>query len=187
MFPVLHGLWMFHMMRAEYGKAANVADHCLSLAQQADDSAALMLGHWIVGGTALFEGKFEIGLQHSQEGASAYDNENHRNLALIYGHNPAPTCMDWMAWAQWTLGYSDKYLAIDDDAVTLARDIGHPLTLVTVIVHAAIWAAFNRDVDRALTFAREAISLSNEHGIPLRRIEGEFMEGWALAEKSFAV
>ena len=182
-FPILHGLFMYHGMRAEWDLAQTAADHCLELANQIQDPGAQMLGHWIVGGCALFTGNFEIGLDHSVKGAGYYDDTKHRDLALIYGHNPGPTCMDWAAWAYWMMGFPDTYLRKDREALALARDIDHPLPSAAVFVHAALWDSIRDDVPRTLKHAQETIVLSTEAGIPLRQIEAEIMEGWALAEQ----
>jgi predicted ATPase len=142
-----------------------------------------MLGLWILSTTALFRGRFEQGLSQAKSAALLYDPDKHRDLARDYGVHPAPSAMDWEAWGHWLTGYPEAYRRKDQDALALTREINHPLTSAMVIVHSALWHSMRDDAAHALTHAQETIALCQEAGIPLRRIEGEIIEGWALAEQ----
>ena len=181
--PILHGLWVYHAMRAEWELTKIPANHCLALAKKSKDPGALTLAHMLVGIIGAFTGEFEHSLDHLMKGVGYYDDAQHRELALTYGHHPAPLCMDMAAWGHWLAGFPDTYLRKDEEALALARDLDHPLTSAGVIVHAALWDSVRDDVPRALKHAEETIALCKEAGIPLRQIEGEIIEGWAIAEQ----
>jgi predicted ATPase len=181
-FAVYLGLWLYYEMRAEYEPAMRIAEEALAKARASQDAAELMVGEGLVGGVALANGDFDRGLRESLAGALLYDHEKHRDLALVYGHNPAATCLDWASWLLWLTGHPDQFLAQNGRVIRLVRESGNPMTSAAVLVHAAAWHSGIGNVETALEFAQETIRLSDEAGIPMRRVEAEIIEGWALAE-----
>src|SRR3989454_11386250 len=56
LFTVLHGLWNYYQVRAELQTAHALGEQLLTLAQQAQDSAMLVVAHRALGTTLLFLG-----------------------------------------------------------------------------------------------------------------------------------
>jgi predicted ATPase len=57
----------------------------------------------------------------------------------------------------------------------------HPPTISTVLVHAAMYRHDWQDPQEALKQAESAIALSEQTGIPLRKVEADIAKGWALS------
>ena len=54
-----------------------------------------------------------------------YDPRQHRSLALIYGFDPAVSCLGVGAWALWYLGYPDQALQRSQAALALGEPSVH--------------------------------------------------------------
>src|SRR6476469_5424658 len=54
LFPVLFGLWIYYIMRAEFNAAGQLAGQIEDLASRAHDQESARLGNLVCGGTALF-------------------------------------------------------------------------------------------------------------------------------------
>ena len=57
--PVLHGLWLFHMVRGDRGPTHELADQLLEIAEASDDTTARLFGLTVAGIQRFFEGRFE--------------------------------------------------------------------------------------------------------------------------------
>jgi predicted ATPase len=182
MFSILFGLWIYYVMRAQYHSSGEMDKQILVLARQSQDTGALVAGHQSSCATELFKGDFHRAIEHADLGWEAYNNDEHRDLALTYGFNPGPLCHDFAAWALLITGYPEQAIRRHKLAVDLATQLRHPLTVATVVVHASFVACLRGDIQAALAHARDAIAICKESGILIRQTEGEMLEGWALAE-----
>jgi hypothetical protein len=63
-FPVLHGSYLFYMLRGEIDLAYEVSRECLRQAQLHDEPIALLYGHRTVGGSLLHLGEFDSAREH---------------------------------------------------------------------------------------------------------------------------
>jgi predicted ATPase len=91
--------------------------------------------------------------------------------------------LSFAALALWQLGYPDQALKSSEAAVTLAREVAHPLSLAFALDFAARCHQFRREGLSAQEQAEARIALSTEHGMPLFLAEGTISRGWALAEQ----
>ncbi len=182
MLSVLFGLWSYYIMRAEYRASGEIDEQILDLARRSGDSSALVVGHQSTCGTALFVGDFQRALEHADAGWAAYDRDRHKNLAMTLAYDPGAVCLDLGAGAQLIMGYPDQSVRRHAMAMEFAEALRHPVNLATVVVHAAFVACLREDVHATLEYAREVIAYCKEKGILIRQIEGEILEGWALAE-----
>jgi predicted ATPase len=83
----------------------------------------------------------------------------------------------------WALGYLEQALKRNQEALTLAYDLSHPLSLAFAQSFAGIFHAFRRDVSLAQESAEACICLSTRHGFPYWLASGVFLHGWTLAEQ----
>jgi predicted ATPase len=111
LFPVLHGVWTFHFIRAELQTAQELGEQLLTLAQSTQDSALLLEAHRTLGESLYVRGELVPAQQHFEQGIALYDPHQHRSLAFLYGHDPGVSFLSFAALALWCLGYPDQALA----------------------------------------------------------------------------
>jgi hypothetical protein len=86
MFPILLGLWIYYIMRAEYEASAELAEQMLSLGHQTDDPPGILLGNLVSSGTALFMGDLNTTLKHAEAALASYRRSEEallRDLHLV--------------------------------------------------------------------------------------------------------
>src|SRR6266851_2963636 len=120
LFPVLFGLWVFYLVRAEYHTARELAEQFLTLAQSAQEPALLLWAHCLLGGALFWLGELAPAHTRLEQGIVPFDVQQHRALTLLYGQDPKGVCLSWTAWTLWMLGYPAQALARNHEALTSA-------------------------------------------------------------------
>ena len=88
-FPVLFGLWLSHLVRAELDSARELGERCIALARQQQDVALMLEAHRALGATLFYLG--ELGMAHAylEEGIAQYQPQHHRSHAFPSLHGGA--------------------------------------------------------------------------------------------------
>ena len=133
LFPVLWGMWLLYLGRAEHETAQELAEQCLSLAQRLDDPALLLEAHLALGDSWFHLGQFSQAHAHFEQSMRLYDPQQHHALAFRYGNaDPGAVCLAFAGLTLWMLGYPDQALERVNEALTLAQHLEHPSTLARV-------------------------------------------------------
>ncbi|MGH7966949.1 MAG: hypothetical protein ACRERD_34860, partial [Candidatus Binatia bacterium] len=183
LFPVLWGTWYFHLARAEYQTARELAQQCLTLAQDVQDSALLVPSYYALGETSLFFGEFTSAQELLEQGIALYDPPQHRSLAVQYGQDPKVTSSSLLAWTLWHLGYPDQALKSMHEALTLAHELAHSYSFGFALSLAAVFHQFRREERLAQERAEAAMTLATEQGFSAWLAFGTTIRGWVLAEQ----
>src|SRR5262249_18604450 len=93
LFPVLRGLWQFHVARAEPKPARVLGEQLLNLAQRERNPALLVEAHHALGATLYFMGELMPAREHLERGTALHDPQQHRALAFLYGYDPGVACL----------------------------------------------------------------------------------------------
>jgi adenylate cyclase len=121
--------------------------------------------------------------EHAERGIALYDAQQHRSHAFFYVLDPGVVCFSIGAWALWVLGYPDQALKRSHEALTLARELSHPLSLAFALTFAALFRQLCREGGLAREQAEALRTLSTEQGFPQWLAMGTILWGWALAEQ----
>jgi predicted ATPase len=183
LFPILHGLWTFHFIRAELQTAQELGEQLLTLAQSTQDSALFLEGHRTLGESLYVRGELVPAQQHFEQGIALYDPQQHSFLAFLYGHDPGVSFLSFAARALWCLGYPDQALARSHEALALAQGLSHPFSLVYCLGSSAWFHQYRREGQAAQERAEAMIALSSEQGFAFWLGFGTVFQGWALAEQ----
>jgi len=177
LFPVLRGLWQFYNGRGAYQTARELGEQCLQLAEQGHDTGRLMEAHHTLWTTGLLLGELSLAHTHVEQGLALYDREQHRALAVLYGHDPGVCCRGVAAMALWLLGYPDQALRQQQAAHTLAREVAHPSSLAIARMLAAIAHQLRREIHVAHEQAEALIALATEQDFALFLAMGGILRG----------
>ena len=130
LFPVLWGLWLFYLVRAEYRRRVSWGSSSLSLAQSVQDPALLLEAHHALWAHLVLPWRVGLCPRAPEQGIALYDPQQHRSLAFLYvGMTPEVAAYSYAAWALWLLGYPDQALKRSHEALTLAQELSHPFSL----------------------------------------------------------
>jgi predicted ATPase len=184
LFQVLRGLWYFYLIRVELQTARELGEQLLTLAQHIGDTALLLEAHYALGNTVNYLGEFTAARAHFEQGIALYDPQQHRSHAFRYGQDPGVVCRAYAGITLWCLGYPDQALRWSSEALTLARELEQPFSLVYALFFAAMLHQFRREGPLTQERAEAARALAAEQGFALWVAWGTFFRGWALTEWS---
>ena len=183
LFTVTWGLWMHYNQRGQLETAQGLADEVLALAEGQADPAFRLQAHHAAWSTLYRLPEFSACRDHTEQGFALYDIDDHGSHAFLYGgHDPGVCCRVHGALALWLLGYADQALEKADDAVALAKQLSHPLSMVQALAFLTFLHQFRHE-DRLAEERAEAMSaLCTEHGIaPQYLATANVLRGWAMA------
>ena len=170
LYLILGHLSIFHYVRSEYHTASRIAQEALRLAEEANDPLHVALGHWYLGMVLHCLGDHGAALAHFQQVTAFYDpNRHHRAFVSVRGSDGGLAAMGYLVCCLWCLGYPDQAAAMSQEALALARKLGHPWSLADVLCYAGcMFHQMRRDPHPLLDLATE-----------LARVAQEGITGWA--------
>jgi class 3 adenylate cyclase/predicted ATPase len=182
LFPVLWGLWVLYMGRAEHEKAQELAEQCLSLARRLDDPALLLEAHLALGDSWFHLGQLSQAHAHFEQIIRLYDPQQHHALAFRYANmDPGVVGLVFAGLTLWLLGYPEQALERANEALTLAQNLEHPYTLARGIYYTTFMHQWRREWQVVYERATTAITVATAQQVALVLAVGPIMRGWALA------
>jgi predicted ATPase len=183
LFPVLQGLRVFYLVRAEHKIAQELGERLLRLAQSIQDPLLLTWAHVALGESLVFLGEAASAREHFEQGLALYDPARHRSPAFLWV-DLGVACLSYAAAPLWFLGYPDQALQKSQEAISLAQELPNPFSQVFALLYAVAGPHRLRREGRAAQERAEAvIALSTEQGFPHWLALGTMLRGWALAEQ----
>jgi predicted ATPase len=164
-FPVLWGLWFVLYTRGEYPAALAAGEELLEQVQDGSDSGRLVEAHHALWPTLIAMGRAAAAIPYLERGIELYQPEHHAGQAFLYaGHDPGACCRYQLGAARWLLGFPDRGLASARDALRLAEDLKHSMTVTTTLWFLA-WVQYQRgEREQAAETAARQIVLAQAHG-----------------------
>jgi predicted ATPase len=182
LFPVLWGMFVLYLGRAEHETSREFGEQCLSLAQRLDDPALLLLAHQALGVSWFYLGQLSQAHAHLEQGIGIYDPQQHHALAFRYGnYDHGAACLAYAGWTLWVQGYPDQALERANEALTLAQNLEHPFTLARRLYHTTLQHQLRREWQVVYEHAETAITVATAQQVALVLAVGPIMRGWALA------
>jgi class 3 adenylate cyclase/predicted ATPase len=183
LFSALEGLWRFYLGCARLQTARELAERCLTLAQQVEDPTLLQEAHLMLGATLFYLGEPVAARAYLEQGTALYDPQRCRSPAFSSGNDPGVACLSWTAWTLWFLGYPDSALRRSREALILARQLSHAYSLGFAMFFACTLHTWRREVQIVLELSEAAVALSSEQGFVRWLAGGMIKRGWALVEQ----
>ncbi len=183
-FRALFSKHNFHGQRGEFHEGYPVARQALSLAEQTGDLVLVMLAHFMMGVNLLFLGKFALARTHLEQMIIIYDPQQYHDMIFSYGQDLGTSNLSWLCWVLWSLGYPDQALQRNQEALALAQNLDHPLTLGHSLgVATQTFHHLGRDTQMTQSLAEACMRLATEHKFPLWLAVGVIYHGRALIEQ----
>jgi class 3 adenylate cyclase/predicted ATPase len=178
--PVLHGLWSYHIVRAQHTSAFALGEQVLQLGAATNDDGLLLQGNMEVGWSYFFLGELEQAREHLERVLTLYDHERHSSHAFTYGDNPATSARCALASVLWLLGYPDQALRCSEENLAILRSlVQHPYSVAFGFTLAAFLRQYLGDPPAARALAEEAVAISEAHSLAFIGAMASMFEGWA--------
>jgi predicted ATPase len=174
----------FYCVRAEHRKALEFSEEIVNLAQRVEDPLQVMLSHLDMAVTHIFLGNLEEAKAHAEQLIAQYGPQQHGSLVFIYGQDPAVVCLAVAIYALWLLGYPERALQRSREAIALARQLDHPLTLAAFgLQFTGRLHRWCHEVQPVQDIAEEVTQIGVEKGIAMSQAEGTMDRAWVLSEQ----
>jgi predicted ATPase len=181
LFPVLWGLWNFYVVRAQLQTAQELGEQFLRLAQHTPDPVFLLQAHFIVGDTFFWCGEFTLARAHLEQDLALDHPQRRHSHAALYGLDPGIACLSHAAWTLWVLGYPEQALKRASQALAVAQELSHPLSVAWAQWCAGVLHRYRQERQAAQAQAEALIILSTEQEFPHWVVLGTLLRGWAVA------
>jgi adenylate cyclase len=130
---------------------------------------------------ALSAGELDAAQLHVERGLALYEEQARSIPVPLYSaHHPAVCGHGWGAFVFWLRGFPDIAQRHADQAVSLAQELGDPLSLAWALGTRAQVHQVMREVQPALEAAEAAIAKAE--GFPNVLLWARIVRGWARAE-----
>jgi DNA-binding SARP family transcriptional activator/predicted ATPase len=181
--PAIMPLATYSMMRLEIQQAISLGKQMLAEAKRAEDALLIALAHLTIGYVLFHTGRFKSSSEHLNRMIAFYDREQHKSMTLIIGQDIGSGSLGWDSWPLWYLGFPDQALRRSQEAVDLAIELKHALSLTVASGFAAVCSVWRREPESAQVHGERAMQLVKEHGFVFYQATANFAIGWALAAK----
>jgi DNA-binding SARP family transcriptional activator/predicted ATPase len=177
---VLGRLSIFHYVRSEHQRARELAEEALSLAQRTRDPLHVALGHRYLGCILLCLGEYTTARAHLEQMIAFYEpQQHHRSLVSLRGSDAGTSALAYAACCLWCLGYPEQAFKRSQEALALARELGHPFSLADVLCYAGgMLSELRRDAQALMAYAEELEQLAQK--VPAWSGAGPCFRGEAL-------
>ena len=163
--PILMGLAIYSLVRAEYGATCEIAQQTLRLAATLNDDGSAMEAHIRYGYALFYMGEFEQARGHLERSIELYDPALHRSHAWIFGQEPGMAASICNACVLWITGYPDQAAALCEQGLRRAHESTHALTLAFALIYASMLHQWLGRDQTAVEFAGDAVSISSDQGL----------------------
>ena len=180
-FPVLHGIFLFHMLRGEVQTGHDVATECYRRAEGQDQVIPRMFGHRSLGSALLHLGKFSDAGEHLREMWRLADTASAEFSSNVYGLHPRTAAPAFLSLADFASGYPTRARAAAADALDHAEQLGYLHNLCYALYWSNKTFIQLREFDSVRERALRLQSLGRDEGYPQWMAFGAFQEGVALA------
>jgi class 3 adenylate cyclase/predicted ATPase len=181
LFSVLYGLWNVGYVAFNGDLMRELAAEFLTLAEKQGATVLMIAAHRMMGATLLFTGDIAEARARYTQALALYDPAEHRPLATRFGSDIRVSALSFRPLTLWLLGYPEAAQADIDHAVKEAREIGQAATLMSALGITNYTHILCGNCVAANVLADELVALADEKGALLRKAEGVFQQGCALA------
>jgi predicted ATPase len=180
LFPVLRGLASFYILRTEFGKAVQMGERILKLAEYLNDRDMKVEGQTILGYNLAFQENPQIGMDYLEKAVTSYDPGRPSVRRLGLGTNPGVISLTVSALFLWMLGYPDRARKRAEDSITLARKFNHTYSITYALFHYGLLNLWLKNYEVAQENAHKVLALAQEHGFHVWNAVGLCLHGAAL-------
>ena len=180
LFSVLWGSWVTKYV-AFNGKAnRELAAQFLALAQKQKSDVPRMIGHRLMGTSALQTGEIAQARTHYDLALKLYDPSKHRSLASRFGQDVRVAILSYRALSLWVLGYPDAAMSDTENAIRDARETGQAASLMYALMMAPVTQTLCGAYATAKAVVEELVALADEKRALLWRASGTMIQGQLL-------
>ena len=161
--PILRALAIASVTYLDLGRAEDLGNQLLSLAEHDRDPILFTEAHYVLGVTSFWQGSLIASRMHLEEAIAHYNPAQSRLHISMYSQDPKVVCLCRLSFVLECLGYPDQATQRIQEALTVAQKVSHPFSLAYALNWAAILHHHRRELPETQADAEAAVALCREH------------------------
>lgn len=184
---VRRGLFSCYYARGALAAAQEQGQHVAALGQRLGDRSSQMLGLWMLGCMASWQGHFVQARHELEQAVALYDPGEQKAKTLASQIDPGVNALCHLSWVLWVLGFPHQALKTSDAAVRNARALAQPFALAMTLFFACETRACCGEHASAGPLLDELLALTTEHGLGYLGSCARMLKGQALIARDDCV
>ena len=176
----LRGLAIANILQARFDQSWHYGQQIIALVQSEQDSVLFVEGHYVLGVSAFWCGRFAQARFHLEEALNHYSAEQRMMHISTYAQDPGIICLTRLAWTLWYLGYPDQAYALMDHAVNQEEHTTHPFSQGYALAFACMLYEDADDARRLQEQTERLGELAEEANFFYLRNWAAFHRGWIV-------
>ncbi len=125
--PILWGLCVHYWTRSEFEPTLYWLEKLESIADEVEDAELSAVRDMTAGCQYFWQAEYERARGYTTHIRNTYDEQANAHIVTYCNHDPLVFSLHWAgALLEWITGYPNRSLEIAEEAVALARRLGHP-------------------------------------------------------------
>jgi len=174
---VIRGQWMFHLLRAEYEEASELAEEMMSFGDRTGRREDLAEGNLFRGLVCMYRGELTSARRDFEQAMDCYRPPEHFDLVYEAQGDTGVGALAYLAPVLANLGFVDEAFRRSDESLALAERVGGPVTRAQAWGMRALLHLGHQDPALAEWAARTRAH-SADRNIPYWRNLSELLVGW---------
>ncbi len=164
--PIFWGLWVHYQTCTEFAVALEWLARLDTVLGQRDDTELAAVRDMSAGCQYFWSAEYDKARAYTDHIRAHYDAERHAGIVRYANHDPLCFSLHWAgAFLEWITGYPDRALNSLDQAVTLARRVGHPFNTAFALTGGSHALLLLGDPARLLRQCDEVEALARREGL----------------------
>jgi DNA-binding SARP family transcriptional activator/predicted ATPase len=178
-FAILHGLWVYHVVRAELERSLGFSRRYMELVTAEEQPAVVMAGSFTTGVSLFHLGRLSESKDQMQSALQIPLHAGDAATRLFGTPDVGIFCRSYFPHVLWHLGLLEEAAANSVAALTEGRAAANPFTRVISLNYAAMLHIFRRESAVVLALACESVEFCREHEFAYYLSMAEILAGWA--------
>ncbi|MEJ2273015.1 MAG: AAA family ATPase [Woeseiaceae bacterium] len=168
--PVLLGLCVFNLVRAECRVTRELAETCVQLSEQGGNSEYLIESYAVLAYALCYLGEQLAAREIIDKCLHLYEQRGDEEFVSVTAQNPGIAALSTNAILMWQLGYADSSLECIERALALATKTNRPIDFTQIHTHAAELYQLRGEPELARQHAKKAIEIAEKSGYDYWRL-----------------
>ena len=164
--PILWGLCVHYWTRSEFQPTLYWLDKLELIADKIEDAELSAVRDMTAGCQYFWQAEHHRARRYTTHIRKTYDQRHLAHIVTYTNHDPLVFSLHWAGGLlEWIIGYPDRGLEMVDQAVALARQIGHPFNSAFALTGGSECLALRGDTERLLEHCDQAEAIIEQEGL----------------------
>lgn len=182
--PILRAHAIASLTTGNSRRAETLGHELLALHASEGDPVARVEGHYVLGVSYFWMGRFTESRSRLEESIDCFDARHRETHLSLYAQDPKAVCLCRLSWTLSFLGWPEQSVARLDQALALARELQHPHTAAYVYCFGAMIRMDLKDYAGAGRLLDELEEVTARHRLFFWENRGKITRCFLRAEKS---